>query len=317
MTSALPAGIPPLEEPLYSRDDILEDLRNEVTLPLEAIAFGTLYADAIEADIIDVLERARHEELDEPSWRLFFRGIHILGGRRLPSAYCPLVALLHGPQDRVERLLGDAVTENLSGILAGLFDGDEQPLRQLVTAADPGVHPFVRNAAMQALAFLAFERRIDRSAFEAFLLQFDEAKLVASDDDVMWHAWMTAVGALGVTSLEARVRAAFADGRIDPTWCDEEDFDDLLRAAIERPEDRSRLDDEQMGYLDDVLAALEKFPDRQDDDGDGDGAMGLDQYVADWIPGEPVRNPFRDVGRNDPCPCGSGKKFKKCCLPTL
>jgi uncharacterized protein len=27
------------------------------------------------------------------------------------------------------------------------------------------------------------------------------------------------------------------------------------------------------------------------------------------------------VGRNDPCPCGSGKKFKKCCgspaLPTL
>jgi hypothetical protein len=20
------------------------------------------------------------------------------------------------------------------------------------------------------------------------------------------------------------------------------------------------------------------------------------------------------IGRNDPCPCGSGKKFKKCCL---
>ena len=24
-------------------------------------------------------------------------------------------------------------------------------------------------------------------------------------------------------------------------------------------------------------------------------------------------NPFKEVGRNDPCPCGSGKKFKKCC----
>ena len=21
-----------------------------------------------------------------------------------------------------------------------------------------------------------------------------------------------------------------------------------------------------------------------------------------------------EVGRNDPCPCGSGKKYKKCCL---
>jgi len=25
-------------------------------------------------------------------------------------------------------------------------------------------------------------------------------------------------------------------------------------------------------------------------------------------------NPFKTVGRNDPCPCGSGKKFKKCCM---
>jgi uncharacterized protein len=26
------------------------------------------------------------------------------------------------------------------------------------------------------------------------------------------------------------------------------------------------------------------------------------------------KKPVRDVGRNDPCPCGSGKKYKKCCL---
>jgi hypothetical protein len=24
--------------------------------------------------------------------------------------------------------------------------------------------------------------------------------------------------------------------------------------------------------------------------------------------------PLKTIGRNDPCPCGSGKKFKKCCL---
>jgi len=29
-------------------------------------------------------------------------------------------------------------------------------------------------------------------------------------------------------------------------------------------------------------------------------------------PGVPVPNPYASVGRNDPCPCGSGKKFKKC-----
>jgi hypothetical protein len=27
----------------------------------------------------------------------------------------------------------------------------------------------------------------------------------------------------------------------------------------------------------------------------------------------PVRRETAPIGRNDPCPCGSGKKFKKCC----
>ncbi|MEK7762276.1 MAG: SEC-C metal-binding domain-containing protein, partial [Nitrospirota bacterium] len=29
---------------------------------------------------------------------------------------------------------------------------------------------------------------------------------------------------------------------------------------------------------------------------------------------EPLARPT--IGRNDPCPCGSGKKFKKCCGAT-
>jgi uncharacterized protein YecA (UPF0149 family) len=32
-----------------------------------------------------------------------------------------------------------------------------------------------------------------------------------------------------------------------------------------------------------------------------------------FMPTEPVRRAQPKVGRNDPCPCGSGKKYKKCC----
>jgi preprotein translocase subunit SecA len=28
---------------------------------------------------------------------------------------------------------------------------------------------------------------------------------------------------------------------------------------------------------------------------------------------QPVKNKKGKIGRNDPCPCGSGKKYKKCC----
>ncbi len=29
---------------------------------------------------------------------------------------------------------------------------------------------------------------------------------------------------------------------------------------------------------------------------------------------KPYTNPYKNVGRNDPCPCGSGKKYKYCCM---
>jgi uncharacterized protein YecA (UPF0149 family) len=32
----------------------------------------------------------------------------------------------------------------------------------------------------------------------------------------------------------------------------------------------------------------------------------------DHEPQQPIRRAEPKVGRNDPCPCGSGKKYKKC-----
>ena len=36
-----------------------------------------------------------------------------------------------------------------------------------------------------------------------------------------------------------------------------------------------------------------------------------DGTLPDVVRREPIRNPTK-VGRNEPCPCGSGKKFKQC-----
>ena len=44
----------------------------------------------------------------------------------------------------------------------------------------------------------------------------------------------------------------------------------------------------------------------QDGDGDGDGAGEVSLDL-------PIRRSLPKVGRNEPCPCGSGKKYKNCC----
>lgn len=45
--------------------------------------------------------------------------------------------------------------------------------------------------------------------------------------------------------------------------------------------------------------------------------LNMSDYRNDILDGfstDTATNHYRNVGRNDPCPCGSGKKFKKCCL---
>jgi preprotein translocase subunit SecA len=43
-----------------------------------------------------------------------------------------------------------------------------------------------------------------------------------------------------------------------------------------------------------------------------------DTYLQSRVSREKIEqdaiiNAFSKIGRNDPCPCGSGKKYKKCC----
>jgi uncharacterized protein len=317
------ASLPTLSELDYSPEALIAALRED-QLSRTGIAVATLYAGEIESDILAVVERARREDLDDASARLFLRGIHVLGGRRLTTAYRSFLAFLResGPE-RTDNLLGDAVGTTLARILAGLFDGDPGPLETLIT--DKSVDEFVRNDALLAFAFLTFDGRIKGAYAEEFLEHLEKENAGSTGDSMFWHGWMLAVGLLGIKRLTPRVDAAFREGRI-PQWAAvESDFFELLNAAQDRPADRSRFEDEGLGYIEDTLEALARLdfePDWMSEGHDFEADLtdvtdGLSsKMLSEWPgPSMPEHNPYRDVGRNDACPCGSGKKFKRCCMP--
>ena len=43
-------------------------------------------------------------------------------------------------------------------------------------------------------------------------------------------------------------------------------------------------------------------------------SQGKSETPEEVAPPAATYKPGPKVGRNDPCPCGSGKKYKKCCL---
>ncbi len=74
------------------------------------------------------------------------------------------------------------------------------------------------------------------------------------------------------------------------------------------------------GRAHDVYGLNKRFlewEERQEAKKEGEALAGADDEatgvgVGRQLPQEPVRRAEAKVGRNDPCPCGSGKKYKRC-----
>jgi len=233
-----------------------------------------------------------------------------------------LLRLLRRPQDEVEYLLGDANPGHLPRIAAGMFNGDTEALFEAIT--DQRLDEFARDSLLGAATFLTWEGRIDRERMIAFLRRFDAERL-APDGDVTWYGWLQAVALLGLRELEAAVMAAWDRGSIPPKVLERNEFIENLKRAERAPDDIQRFKEGHLGYIDDVVVALEDWilGDHFVDDDDvpdmdvlDDLGTPTDERLPLNLPGQPVVNPWRHVGRNDPCPCGSGKKAKRCCLAT-
>ena len=271
--------------------DLVAALSAAKYLPVPEMRVALAEPDRIADAVLAVLERAgREPDLAESEADLLFWGLHVLGSVGETRAYRPLIRLLALDGESLDILLGDAVSTTLIRLLIGVFDGDAAPLGALLV--DSTVDDGVRNAGFAALAYLTQTGRIPRQETQALLVRFDD-KRAAVEGDLAWAGWEEAIALLGLRDLAERVAAARRDGRLnaansDPAW-----FSRALREAEAEGGDLGRFDPLRFGPIDDPLADL--------------------AWTAESFR-QPVRNPLKNVGRNDPCPCGSGKKFKKCCL---
>jgi hypothetical protein len=290
-------------------ENYLFALAMEPKLPDFAIGMCTVRIEEAAPALRAILTRAADgAELSDDDATLLFRGLHILGGARDQQACRPLLRLLRRPRDDTDYLLGDTVTESLSRIVAGVFDGDVDAL--FAAIAEPSLDEFIREALLSAATFLAWDGRIERDRMRQFLEEFYEQRL-AENEDFVWIGWLEAIALLGLRVLAPLVDSAWNEGRIPEGVLDRTHFEKDLAEAERAPDDVERFERAHLGYIDDVLESLDWCRYRE---------SAADSEVQEPLltdlapPMVPFINPMRNVGRNDPCPCGSGKKAKKCCL---
>jgi hypothetical protein len=129
----------------------------------------------------------------------------------------------------------------------------------------------------------------------------------------VWFGWQNAIAVLGLEELTPLVEDAFRREYIERHAGDYQWFQKTLQSTLGSPEKYHWGDDEDdqpFGNTIEEFSNWYGFTDayRRDLERSREAAR-------EWLSRqETVYNFNRGVGRNDLCPCGSGKKFKKCCL---
>ena len=238
---------------------------------------------------------------------------HLCGQMKEARAYEPLCRLIAEDPD-LEIALGDATSETLPGVLINVFDGDVAPLQSAIESS--AGDEFARGAALTALGYLVRSRgALDDDAMRAYLRRLRREAL-PREIPGFWFSWAQTAAALGYGHLKMEVAVLTKDELLDAMDFSLGDFDRAMALGREDPAGLAGFHDQNVRPLDDAIGTLESWS-------GGDDDPGLDDHVFDradtespegMVPDAPYVNPFRDVGRNHPCPCGSGKKYKKCCL---
>jgi Protein of unknown function (DUF1186) len=188
--------------------------------------------------------------------------------------------------------------------------GDPQPLFDIIL--DPGVDEFIRSRMCEALTMITLRGQLDRNRTARFLRDaFNE--LQPQRRCFIWADWQSAIAMLGLSELKVLVKRAFDRGFIDLTFHRFADFGNDLRRGPKQPGEPLVPDDNEFELFGDTVDELSRWHCfTQRDDKDEEEWRQLAEL--DRILGEPHHNPFKGVGRNDPCPCANGKKLKGCCL---
>src|SRR3954467_3140865 len=270
--------------------------------------------DAVAPELLDVVERytSGADRSDESASAVLF--ILHLAGEKQDTRVFPLLCRLAQDGEAVEAALGDGTTITLKQILISTYDGHPDTLKGLIEAAE--ADEFVRAEALEALAYLTATGRVPRDETEAYLLGLYDT-LQPQQESFVWSSWVLAIALLGLETLSDVVHQAFERGLIEPMVMGYDDFRRDLERTLADPERMAGFQHDMIGPLEDAIGELSgwyAFSDAAKEDQDRWATSSEDAGLSFADTPVPFVDPFKDVGRNDPCPCGSGKKFKKCCL---
>ena len=322
-------------------EEIVQRIRPRTgTYPTEAVKAAIEQRESVSPLLLQALEAAAaapDAALDAVEDQLLVFAMFLLAQFRETRALQPLCRLLSQDAEKVEPYFGDASTSGLNRVFASLYSGDLGPLQALIET--PDACEWVRSAALQGMAILVELDRLDRGVVEDYFHSL-LTRLLEREPSFVWEALAVLSSRLQFPSLVPELRKA-AEEELIPDCDIYEDLEDLLKG---NPSPYSGAYFLVSNLIDDTIDEMTYWYCLPSGLDGGDfyreidpealvDALSMDFNVPkeDWKPltstglpplTEPLTlkagdNPSfggqEKIGRNEDCPCGSGRKYKKCC----
>jgi hypothetical protein len=288
-------------------------------LPVAAIKEVRKHHNIFVPLLMKSLEQAivRVRNGDEPEADASFFAVFLLAELEVDKALPVLLEVLRLPDERPFELFGDGVHEIVPPILALFSRGDTETIGSIVR--DSTINMYVRWSAAQAYKYLVRDKLISRQdAVNALHRHFQDC--AESEDYDLLAPLACELGDLAAESALETIRSAYERDLVDDGIVRFEFLESQIGAGEETI--RKAFEYCRPTGIPDTIGELSKWaafceePPRPLKNPIPQPARAPDPHASsgrDQSDSVTTIRAGRKVGRNDPCPCGSGKKFKKCC----
>jgi uncharacterized protein DUF1186/SEC-C motif-containing protein len=238
--------------------------------------------------------------------------LYLLAQFREKRAYPAVVKMFSAPGETSYDLVGDTVTEGLKRVFASVYDGNPAPLYGLIENEE--ANEYVRDAGINALLVLEHTGQMPRSEVVEYFRSLFHGRLLRTHS-FAWDGLVCAVADLPAPELLEEVQQAYAEGLVDESVADLKGIErDLTAPELWRRERHTQITD-AIGEMEHwVCFHLEDSRPKRPPEiqvAAPPAPLPPPATASYETPKPLIREP--KIGRNDPCPCGSGKKYKKCC----
>ena len=242
--------------------------------------------------------------IDMPEYMLPTFALYLLAQFQEQAAYPLVIDLFSTSDEALVDTFGDFVTEDLGRVLASVCGDNIEPIKAIIES--PAIEQFIRSACLNALVVLYIEGRLARECIVEYFLALYRGKL-ETEYSAVWDSLICESCNIYPEEFMPEIKQAFDRNLIDPMSIR------LEVVARELNQDKNLVlsDTAQTckGLITDTHAELENWPCFKASD--DSWASFMNAFKTDK---ETTSSKKKKIGRNEPCPCESGKKYKRCCL---